>query len=194
MSMVGSRGATFGSVVEHHHLGIFVEQIEHLAIVAQYALWLVAQRGDGEVCGQNGERIDKQLKVLVDNLLGLLLGAVGLAEEARTLGYCLLVDLGTRGCYPCGIPLHVDGDGVTGQFACLHSLQLLIASAGLVPCLQLAVEESEQRTVDHDICLTLLHLLACRYFQCAQAVLIQVVGINLVDTQRRITVASPSAT
>ena len=74
--MVGSRGATFGSVVEHHHLGIFVEQIEHLTIIAQDTLRFVSQRGDGEMCGQDGEWIDEQLEMLVDNLLRLLLGAI----------------------------------------------------------------------------------------------------------------------
>ena len=76
MGMVGSRGTAFGPIVEHHHLGIFVEQIEHLTIIAQDTLRFVSQRGDGEMCGQDGEWIDEQLEMLVDNLLRLLLGAI----------------------------------------------------------------------------------------------------------------------
>ena len=159
MSMVGSRCSALWTVIEHHHLGIFVEQVEYLAIVAKYALRLMPKRGDGEVRGEYGEGIDEQFEMLVYYLLCLFLGAVCLTEETRSLGYRLLVDTGTRGCYPRGIPLHIDGNGIANEFAGFHSLQLLVSVAGIVPCLHLSVEESHQRTVYHDVCLTLKHLL-----------------------------------
>ena len=76
MGMVGSRGSAFGTIVKHHHLGIFVEQVEHLTIITQDALRFVPQRGDGEMRWQDGEWIDEQLEMLVDNLLRLLLWTI----------------------------------------------------------------------------------------------------------------------
>ena len=54
------------------------------------------QRRYGEMRREYGIWIDKQFKMLVYYLLYLFLGAVGLAQEARSLGYRLLVNAGTR--------------------------------------------------------------------------------------------------
>ena len=161
MSVVRSRGTALRPVVEHHHLGIFVKQVEYLAIIAQYALRLMPQRRYSEMSREYGEGIDEQFKMLVYYLLCLFLGAVGLAQEARSLGYRLLVNAGTRGCYPCRIPLHVDGNGIANKFASLHSLQLLVSVTGVVPRLHLPVEESHERTVNHYVSLALKHPLPC---------------------------------
>ena len=161
MSVVRSRGAALRPVVEHHHLGIFVKQVEYLAIIAQYALRLMPQRRYGEMRREYGIWIDKQFKMLVYYLLYLFLGAVSLTQEARSLGYRLLVNAGTRGCYPCRIPLHIDGYGIANKFASLHSLQLLVSVTGVVPRLHLPVEESHERTVNHYVSLALKHPLPC---------------------------------
>ena len=64
--MVGSRGATFWSVIEYHHLWILGKQLMNFAIGMTDELWLVFYRWDGKVDGQDGEGVDQQIVLSVD--------------------------------------------------------------------------------------------------------------------------------
>ena len=59
--------------------------------------------------------------------------------------------------------------------------------------LQLAVEETRDAAVFHNVGLAQQHVLACLQFHGAQTVLIQVVGVHLIHAEGCITVASPAA-
>ena len=61
------------------------------------------------------------------------------------------------------------------------------------PRLYLSVEEAIERTVCHHVCLAGCHLLTCQQLHGAQAVFIQVVGVDLVYGQRCVAVAAPTA-
>ena len=67
----------------------------YLAIDIADALRLVLYAGDGEVCRQDGIGVDKQVEMVVNRFLRLLLRTVRFAEEAGALGNGLLVDTGT---------------------------------------------------------------------------------------------------
>ena len=117
MSMVGSRGTTLGTIVEHHHLRILLEQLVNLAIRVEYALGLMLQRGDSEVLWEYWERIDEQLILAVDILLYLFLRTILFTEETRALGDGLLIHLGSCGNHSCGVPLYLDARRTDNQFA-----------------------------------------------------------------------------
>ena len=70
----------------------------------------------------------------------------------------------------------------------------MIAQAGIVPFLQLSVEESHQGRVVHQFLLALQHLFAGHDLQRAQLIFIEVVRIDLVDAQGCIAVSAPAAT
>ena len=165
-----------------------------LAVVVENALRLVSDTGDGEVRGQDGVGVDKQIELTVDGLLSLLLRTVLFTEETGTLGDHLLVDAGACGHHAGRIPLYEDRRGADGQLSRPDVAQVVVAVAGIVPLLQLTVEEPLQRRVVHQFLLALQHLLAGQDLERAQTVLIEVVGIDAVDAQGSIAVASPSAT
>ena len=150
--------------------------------------------GNGEVRGQNGEGIDQQVVLIVDTLLELLLGAILFAEETRALSDGFLVDAGSCGYHTGGIPLHLNRRGTHHQLARLHITQVVIALAGIVPTLQLTIEESLQGRVVHKFLFASQHLLARQNLECAQLIFIEVVGIDLVDTEGSIAIASPTTT
>ena len=166
----------------------------NLTIGLTNQLWPVLHTGDGEVCGQNGEGIDKQVVLTIDAFLELLLGAILLAKETGALLDSLFVDAGSCGNHAGWIPLHLDGRGTHHQFACLYIAQVVVAFPGIVPTLELAIEEPLQRRVVHQFLFALQHLLACEYFECAKLILIEIVCIDLVDAEGSIAVASPSTT
>ena len=70
----------------------------------------------------------------------------------------------------------------------------MIALAGGLPLLQLTVEEPLQGRVGDEFLLALIHLLTSHNLQRAQTVLIEVVGIDLIDAEGRIAVAAPTPT
>ena len=76
---------------------------------------------------------------------------------------------------------------------CLHLLQVTIASSSVFPRLYLTVEESQDGAVGHDVLLAFSHLLTCGDLESAQAVFIQVVGVDFLYAQRGVAVASPSS-
>ena len=49
MSMIGGRGTTLWTIIEHHHLRIFLQQLMNLAIRVKNPLGLMFQRRDGKV-------------------------------------------------------------------------------------------------------------------------------------------------
>ena len=113
MHVVRSRGAAARAVVEHHHVGIAVRHLVHHGVVAFDALWLVDFERDGEVHGQDGERIDEQfvavaIDLVLDDFFELFGRTVVGTQEAGTLADGLLVDLGTCGHHACRVPLHAE--------------------------------------------------------------------------------------
>ena len=94
--MVWCRCAALGPVVEDHQLGIVGEQLVHLADVLLDALRHMLILGNGEVCGQDGERVDKQREPFFQGYLYLLLGSVLGAEETGAFLQRLLVYFGSR--------------------------------------------------------------------------------------------------
>ena len=166
----------------------------YLAIRIKYSLGLVFKRRNGEVLLQNRERIHQQLILAIDFLLDLLLGTILLTKEARTFCDGLLVDLGTCGYHTSRVPLNLNAISPHHQLTRLGASQVMITLSGYLPLLQLTVKETLQRRVCHQFLLTLKHLLTCCNLKCAQAIFIEVVGIDLVDAKGRITVSSPTAT
>ena len=110
---------------------------------------------NGEVDGQDGVGVDKQVVLAVDGFLELLLGTVLLAEETGPFSKGLLVDAGTCRHHSGRIPLNMERRGADHEFACLHITQIVIASTGIVPLLELTVEESQQGRVVHQFLLAL---------------------------------------
>ena len=94
--MVGSRSATLRSVIEHHNFRIVGQQFINLAYVLFDALWHMLILRNGEVCGQDGERVDEQCEALFQGNLYLLFRTVLGTKEASTLLQCLLVYFGSR--------------------------------------------------------------------------------------------------
>ena len=70
----------------------------------------------------------------------------------------------------------------------------MVAVAGIVPLLQLTVEEALQGRVVHQLLLALEHLLTGEYLERTQAILIEIVRIHAVDAEGGIAVTSPAAT
>ena len=130
----------------------------------------------------------------IDRLLDLFLGAILFAEETGTLGDGLLVDAGTCRHDAGGIPLYLDARGADDEFTGLGAAQFVITAAGIVPLLELVVEEPQQRRVVGEFLFALQHLLTGEDLEGAQTVLIEVVGVDLIDTQGCIAVASPAPT
>ena len=90
--------------------------------------------------------------------------------------------------------MHLHRGGAHSQLTRLHVAQLTITVTRIVPFLQLTVEESQQGRVNDLLLATLQHLLTSQDLQRAQLVLIEVVGIDLVNAEGSVTVASPTAT
>ena len=82
---------------------------------------------------------------------------------------------------------------MVGELAHLHMFQVAEAAACIFPHLQLAVEVPRHAAVLHDVFLALQHLLAGFQLHGAQAVLVEVVGIDALYAQGGIAVASPPA-
>ena len=74
-----------------------------------------------------------------------------------------------------------------------HVAQLLVVLVGLLPYLQLPVEEPLQLVVGGYVGLTLRQLLSGRNLQRAQLVLVGVVGVDFFYAQRGVAVAFPPA-
>ena len=143
---------------------------------------------------QNGERIDQQLVLSVNDAMHLFLRTILGTQKTRTLGYRLGINLGTRRTNTRRIPLCLQRDGICHQFARLNLLQVAIALANIVPRLQLTMEETQEWRFRQRVVPTLLHLLACLQLYRTQAVLIQVVGIDFVNREGCIGIAAPTAT
>ena len=71
-------------------------------------------------------------------------------------------------------------------------LEVTETMACVIPLLQLAVEESRDAAVFHDVCLALEHLSASLQLHGAQAVFVEIVGVYSVDTQGGVAVATPT--
>ena len=192
MHVVGSAGTTLRTVVEHHQLGISSKQLMYLTIVRENALWLMAPGRNREVHRQDGERIDEELKLLVDILRHLHAWAVFLAQETGAAGYRRFVYLRSGTDDACGIELHLCREIAYRQLAHLHVLKVVEALTGIVPPLQLAVEEPLQTAVVGPVVVMEVHLLARHNFHCPQPVLIEVVGVHLFYAQRMVGVAAPA--
>ena len=145
--VVGSRRATLRSVIEHRQRRIGVEQSVNLAIVHADALRTVRAQRNGEVLRHDREGVDEQREVLVHLLLHLLLRSVLLAEEAGALGDGLAVDVCACRDDACGVELQLERNLAARQLARLHVAQVVEVLSGILPHLQLAVEEALQRTV-----------------------------------------------
>ena len=159
MGMVWRGGTALGTIVEDHQFGIVVEQFMDLAVGLTDELRLVPDAGDGEVDGQDGEGIDEQVVLAVNALLRLFLGTVLLTEEAGTLRDGLGIDPSPCGTYARRVPLHLYGGGAYGQLTGFDIAQVVVTLAGIVPLLQLTVEEPLQGGVVHQFLLALEHLL-----------------------------------
>ena len=149
---------------------------------------------DGEVLRQDGERIDQEFVLSVNLLLDLFLRTVLFTEETGTGLNGFLVDAGSRRHHTGRIPLYLDARSAHRQLTGLYAPQILITLTGSLPLLQLTVEETLQRRVGHQFLLALIHLLTGQYLQRAQTVFIEVVGIDLIDTESSVTVAAPTPT
>ena len=194
MGMIGGRGATLRSVVEHHQFRILLEQLMNLAIGLADQLRHVLHIRNGEVDRQDGVGVDEEVVLAVDGLLELLLGTVVLAEETGALVDDLLVDAGTCRHHAGWVPLYMEGGGADHELTRLHIPQIVVAATGIVPLLELTIEEAQQGRVVHQFLLALQHLLTGLYLEGAQTVLIEVVRVDLVDREGCVAVASPSAT
>ena len=194
MGMIGCRRTTFRTIIEHQHLGILLQQLMDMSVAGVDLLRLVLHTWDGEVDRQDGEGVHQQVVLIVDVLLHLLLRTVLFTEETGACCHRLLVDAGSCRDDAGGIPLYLHGGGADRQFTGLHVTQFPVAASGIVPFLQLTVEEALQRRIHHQLLTSLQHLLACQDLKRAQLVFIEVVGVDLVDAEGSIAVASPSAT
>ena len=141
-----------------------LRQLQHLTIHGQDALGLVLHRRQRKVNRQNGERIDQQLVLAVNDTMHLLLWTILGTQETRTLSYRLGINLGTRRTYTRRIPLSLQGNGICHQFARFYLLQVTIALAHIMPRLQLTVKEPQNGRFRQRVTPTLLHLLASLQF------------------------------
>ena len=144
MGMVGSRRTTFRTIIEDQHLRIFLQQFMDLTVTVADLLRLVLHTGNGEVDRQDGEGVHQQVILIADTLLYLFLRTVLFTEETGACCHRLLVDAGTRRDDAGRIPLYLHRGGTHSQLACLHVAQFPIAASGIVPFLQLTVEEAQQ--------------------------------------------------
>ena len=91
------------------------------------------ERGQREVYGQYGERIDQQLIAVLHHPMHLLLRAVLRTEEARTLSYRLRINLSSCRTDAGRIPLGLQHQRVNHQLTCLHPIQVAVALTHVVP-------------------------------------------------------------
>ena len=140
-----------------------------------------------------GEWIDKQGEVLVNMLLHLFGWAVLLAQETWTLGYSLLLDVGTSRHDACRIELQLERNLATSELARLHITKVVEVMSGIVPYFELSVEETLQRTVGSSVGVAGRHLLSGGDFESAQTVLVEVVGVLSFDAQGCIAIAVPTS-
>ena len=193
VGMVGSRGATLRTIIQHGEGSGALSQSQHFAIHRQDALGLVLQGGQREVDRQYGEGIDQQLVLAVHHATHLLLRTMLATEEARALADALGINPGSRRTDAGRIPLHRQRDVLCRKLTNLDTIQFTIALTHSIPRLQLTLEETPQGTILSYITVQLMQLLTGVQFHGSQAILIQVVGIDLVDRQGCIAVASPAA-
>ena len=139
MQMVWSRGTALRTVVEYHQFAVQTQKSVHLAIVLEDGLRLMLACRNREMYRKDRERIDQQVETFVYLLGHLYLRTVLLAEEAWTLIEGLLVYLGTCAHDAGRVPLQLEK---VGESLALHVLQVAVAMAGILPSLQLAVEEA----------------------------------------------------
>ncbi len=166
----------------------------YLAIGLAYLLRLVLHRGDGKVDRQDGEGVYQQVVLVIDRFLKLLFRAILLAEETRALCHRLLIDTGSCRHHPGRVPLYLHARSTHYQLAGLYIAQVVVALSGIVPLLQLTIEEAQEGRILEEFKLAFQHLLTGQDFERAQAILIEIIGINLIDTQGCIAIASPTAT
>ena len=133
MGMIRSRGTTLRTIIEHHHLWVFFQQLMNLAIGFEYALGLVFQRRDGKMLLQDRKGIYKQLILAVNLFLDLLLGTILLTKETRAFRNGLLIDFGTRRHHTGRIPLHLDAISSHHQFTRLGTTQVMVSLSGCFP-------------------------------------------------------------
>ena len=180
MQVVGSTGTTHRTIVEHGQVGVSLQQLPHRTYMLGYALWLMLCRGYGEMYGQDGERIQQQLKAMPLLLFPALLRGGGgachlhlrpilLTEETRPLVKGLLVNLRTSRHHSCRIELQPQADAIGLQLARLHLVQVLIALARLVPDGELSLHEM---VGGPHLCSLVLHPLPRQYLHRAQPVFI----------------------
>ena len=142
MGMVGSRGTTFRTVVEHQQLGIVAQQPVDLTIHILNRLRRMLQGGQREVHGQYGERIYQEFPLAVDGALQLFLRAVLGAKETGALAKAAAIDFGSSGNHTGGIPLQHNRCRTVTQLAGLYLGEFPITSAGIGPCLQLTFKKA----------------------------------------------------
>ena len=194
MKMVGSRGTALRSVVEHEQPAVALQKFSHYVIVAGNALRLMLTCGDGEVFGQDRERIYEYMEFRVLPHAHLLLRTILIAEEATALGHGLLADFGSGGDDAGRVELQLQRNSLYGltlrhNAAHLHREQVAIALAGVGPHLQLA-----RALIAGGRCSFGIQSFAGLQLQRAQTVFIEVVGIDLLYVQLVVTVAAPAPT
>ena len=150
------------------------------------------QRRQREVHWQDGERVNQQFKLMVNDTLHLFCRTVLLTKETGPLTDGFSICLGTRGTDACRIPLNSQRDGVSHQFTCLDQFQVTITLTHIVPDLQLTVEITGQRSTAGSIAATTGLLLTGMQFHRAKTILVQIIGIDLVNGQGGIGIASPT--
>ena len=152
MHVVGSRGSALRTVIEHHHIRIAIRQLVHHRIVAADALWLMTRQRNREVHGQDGVGVDKQfvacLPVAAHHGFSELISRSVLGtEEAGSLIDSVCVDFCSGRNHAGRVPLHAQRRITCREFTRLNIGQVAIALIGIVPFLQLPVEEPCQRSL-----------------------------------------------
>ena len=192
--MVRSRRAATGTVIEKEEVGHRPSQAVHLAQEEGELLQLVAARGDSQVVRQDGEGIHQHLVLPIQRQGYLLGGAVAVAEEAGALLEVALIYLGRRRDDAARVKLYGEWLVFGGEFAGLNIVgQVLETLLHLCPARHLLIEEIEHVLLARGTVPTLQHRTARSYLDRAQAVLIEIVAVNLVEGKGGIGVAFPTA-
>ena len=194
MGMVGSGCAATRSVVEEEEVGHRPGQAVHLAEEERELLQLMAARGDGQMVRQDGEGIHQHLVLSIEGQ-GYLLGwAVAVAEEAGAFPEIALIYLGCCRDDAARVELYGKGMVFGGEFAGLNVAgQFLEPLLHLCPSRHLLIEETEHVLLARRSVPPFEHRTARFYLYGAQAVLVEVVAVDLVQGKGRIGVAFPAA-
>ena len=146
--------------------------------------------GYREMNGQNRIRIHQHLEIRAQWIGNLLGGAISFAKKTRPLTQGITIYFCPRRHHAGWIVLH---QYIISQRPHFYITQVSVALPRLWPSLYLQAEKTASRTIFHNIRLALRQLLPCHYLHGAQAILIQIVGVNLFHTKRSIAIAIPTA-